>query len=569
MGGGASSMQGDMDLITATYIMGKAIAAISFPGVYRIYDFHSSKAPKLAASRKFSFYMDSDDDDDEDEAGDSNIDPSLYEGLFSVRVGDDTIYLEDPMEVNDAGWTPLHACCMSFSTAMAAIQIIEYTVQRRGDLDIKTVAGPGSFNSEWTALHMACAYGIEPIVEKLVTAGANVNAINSFGYSPMLEACHKGFINIVQCLLNGNVDLKYIPSDALSTSSPFVSAPAQSALGEAARSGFHRIVQLLIDYGAPKDQCNSIGWTALHEACFYNRVETCKVLLLAGANAAARTRGGALPYHLAGLQIIRTMLSDIGGEDAKPAEGDIIDMVSILRELTSSETTLYEDEDGELQILIDTSATSSSSPGQNATSYQESSPTYITSVTPSKKSPPKIERGNDDSKEVSRENKESPLLHSGPRLGDLPALTPIRQSEGPKVSRKADDKSKKKKKKNRDDVPKDIPENYLCQLSQRPMSEPVKSIYGHLYDKTTILNWLSSQGRICPLTGAPLSESDLNPDEKLGDEIRKWILDKSSSNNNVSKDNSETQISKIDEKISSPSSITAKPSTTDDDLYDF
>ena len=568
MGGGASSMQGDMDIITATYIMGKAIAAISFPGVYRIYDFHSSKAPKLAASRKFSFYMDSDEEDDEDDTGDNIIDPSLYECYFSVKVGEDVIYIEDPMEVNDAGWTPLHSCCMSFSTAMAAVQIIEYIVQHRGDLDVKTIAGPGSFNSGWTALQMASAYGIEPIVEKLVAAGANVNAINSFGYSPILEACHKGFINIVQCLLNGNVDLKYIPSDALSTNSPFVSAPAQSALGEAARSGFHRIVQLLIDYGAPKDQCNSIGWTALHEACFYNRVETCKVLLLAGANAAARTRGGALPYHLAGLQIIRTMLSDIGGQDAVPVEGDIIDMVSILRELTSSETTLYEDEDGELQILIDTSATSSSSPGQNASSYQESSPTYVSTTTPtSKKSPPKIERGNDDSKEVHRENKESPLLHSGPRLGDLPALTPIRQLQDiPKVSRKADDKTKKKKKKNRDDVPKDIPENYLCQLSQRPMSEPVKSIYGHFYEKSTILNWLSSQGRICPLTGAPLSESDLNPDDKLGDEIRMWIFERSKGS--PAKEANQAQSSKVDEKISSPTNIAiAKP--TDDDLYDF
>jgi hypothetical protein len=180
-GGGASSMQGDMDLITATYIMGKAIAAIQFPGVYRIYDFHSSKAPKLAASRKFSFYMDSDEEDEaEDVDNFNNADPTVYECFFSVKVGEDMIYLEDPMEVNDAGWTPLHACCMSFSTAPAAAALIEYIVQHRGNLDVKTINGPGSFNSGWTSLHMACAYGIEPIVDALVKAGANVNSINSF-----------------------------------------------------------------------------------------------------------------------------------------------------------------------------------------------------------------------------------------------------------------------------------------------------------------------------------------------------------------------------------------------------
>jgi len=61
-------------------------------------------------------------------------------------------------------------------------------------------------------------------------------------------------------------------------------APPQSALGEAARSGFQRIAQHLIDAGAEKDQCNHLGWAPLHEATFYNRIETCKLLLLSGAN---------------------------------------------------------------------------------------------------------------------------------------------------------------------------------------------------------------------------------------------------------------------------------------------
>jgi len=59
-----------------------------------------------------------------------------------------------------------------------------------------------------------------------------------------------------------------------------------------------------------------------------------KLLLLSGANASARTRGGALPYHLAGLQFVRTMITDMGGPGAVPADGDTIDMVSVLRELT-------------------------------------------------------------------------------------------------------------------------------------------------------------------------------------------------------------------------------------------
>lgn len=90
----------------------------------------------------------------------------------------------------------------------------------------------------------ACAYGIAQLVEKLIDEGADVNTTNSFGYTPMLEACHRGFQNIVELLVKGGASLTYIPSAEESNSSPFVSAPAQTALAESARCGFQRIVQV-------------------------------------------------------------------------------------------------------------------------------------------------------------------------------------------------------------------------------------------------------------------------------------------------------------------------------------
>ena len=80
---------------------------------------------------------------------------------------------------------------------------------------------------------------------------------------------------------------------------------------------------------------NTLGWTALHEACFYNRIEVVKVLMLSGANATLRTRSGALPYHFAGLQIIKNMLKDMGGTDAVPAEDDVIDMAIVMKEISN------------------------------------------------------------------------------------------------------------------------------------------------------------------------------------------------------------------------------------------
>ena len=155
MGGGASAIQGGgiEDLLSTTYMIGKAIAAITFPGMYRIYDFHSSLAPKLKNQRQFSFFAsDSDDEDDQDNI--LNPDSSQYSHLFNVMVGEDCIYLEDPTEVNEAGWTPLHACCMSYLTVKAGLAIITETVRRSKSLETKTIAGPGTFNSQWTPLHM-------------------------------------------------------------------------------------------------------------------------------------------------------------------------------------------------------------------------------------------------------------------------------------------------------------------------------------------------------------------------------------------------------------------------------
>ena len=75
-------------------------------------------------------------------------------------------------------------------------------------------------------------------MEALVKAGADVNACNSFGYSCLLEACHRGFEGIVNTLCKSNkLDMNYVPSAEDTQNSPFSNSPAQAALAEAARCG--------------------------------------------------------------------------------------------------------------------------------------------------------------------------------------------------------------------------------------------------------------------------------------------------------------------------------------------
>lgn len=85
---------------------------------------------------------------------------------------------------------------------------------------------------------------MERLVEKLVDAGADVNTVNCFGYSPLLEACHRGFLGIVKQLIRGGADFSYIPKEEDAQKSPFAGAPSQHALAESARCGFFRVVKV-------------------------------------------------------------------------------------------------------------------------------------------------------------------------------------------------------------------------------------------------------------------------------------------------------------------------------------
>lgn len=163
----------------------------------RIYDFHSDKAPKLKKVKPLAFLVTNDQEEEADVLPKSDD----YLDFFHFNMGEDVIYIEDISFVNDGGWTALHTCCMSNVTVDVAHEIIDEMARKNCSFDAKTISGPGTFNAGWTALHMACAYGIATVADKLIDYGADVNTENSFGYSPLLEASHRGFLSIVQTLV--------------------------------------------------------------------------------------------------------------------------------------------------------------------------------------------------------------------------------------------------------------------------------------------------------------------------------------------------------------------------------
>ena len=104
-------------------------------------------------AQRFAFFA-PDSDDEEDDEEENAPDPENYEHFFKVIVGNDVVYIEHPIAQNEAGWTPLHSCCMSTGTIAAGLALIEETLRQGGDFETKTLQGPGTFNKGWTPLHM-------------------------------------------------------------------------------------------------------------------------------------------------------------------------------------------------------------------------------------------------------------------------------------------------------------------------------------------------------------------------------------------------------------------------------
>ena len=50
----------------------------------------------------------------------------------------------------------------------------------------------------------------------------------------------------------------------------------------------------------------------------------------------------------------------------------------------------------------------------------------------------------------------------------------------------------------------EIPEEFLCPITQELMTDPVSTLDGHSYERKSISQWMSRGNRIAPMTGQKL-----------------------------------------------------------------
>uniref|UniRef100_F7ABL7 Ankyrin repeat domain 23 n=1 Tax=Equus caballus TaxID=9796 RepID=F7ABL7_HORSE len=138
-----------------------------------------------------------------------------------------------------------------------------------------------------TALHWACLKGHSQLVNKLLEAGATVDARDLLERTPVFWACRGGHLDILKLLLNKGAQVN--AQDKIRS----------SPLHVAVRTGHSDCLEHLIACGAHINAQDKEGDTGLHEAVRHGHYKAMKVLLLYGAKLGVQNEASMTPVQLA------------------------------------------------------------------------------------------------------------------------------------------------------------------------------------------------------------------------------------------------------------------------------
>ncbi len=196
----------------------------------------------------------------------------------------------------------------------------------------------------YTPLHTVVVRGgVTAVVEFLLASGADINAKDSSGLTPLFYAVSLGDEGVAELLLAHNADID--ARDNL----------GGTALHSVAMTGTRRMVEFLLANKADVNAKDDFGRTPLHYAAEYGKAETVRELLAHNADVNHKDNNGVTPFAMAEAQrqkAIVALLRQNGGAQAQSsghteiydaaANGDLKKIQALLKahpELISSKDT--------------------------------------------------------------------------------------------------------------------------------------------------------------------------------------------------------------------------------------
>ncbi len=204
-------------------------------------------------------------------------------------------------------------------------------------------ADPNAMNDlGQTPLHRGATNSNPVVISHLLSAGADPNAMDNDGYTPLhYAAAQSGNARAVTRLLGAGADplvesndgrtplhsaLRYAAEQGVV--SELVEAGATenlTILPMAILEGDSVAVSLLLAGGADPNAADAYGWSALHFAVPLAGPGVVSALLAGGADPNARTVGGATGLHLAARQATLAVVGQLldAGADPNARDGDL------------------------------------------------------------------------------------------------------------------------------------------------------------------------------------------------------------------------------------------------------
>jgi cytohesin len=172
---------------------------------------------------------------------------------------------------NIGNWTPLHEAAWYNPNA------IKVLVEHGADINARN-----KYDGGWTPLHYAYYYCKRDSVQQLVALGADINARTYSGETILHLAAARGRPNTAVIRRGQENYLKNLQIVAIR--------------GERAAVDF---IEFLLTQGADLNARDNFGWTPLHRAASFGKLEVVSVLLAHGAKTDAKTNDGKTARDLA------------------------------------------------------------------------------------------------------------------------------------------------------------------------------------------------------------------------------------------------------------------------------